>query len=668
MNEQQAQEEIQQLSEKLHFYNHQYYQQSVSEISDHEFDMLLKELIVLEEKYPQFRRNDSPSERVGGTVTKNFETIAHKIPMLSLGNTYSKEDLEEFDARVAKGLNESYEYFCELKFDGVAISLHYENGQLVRGLTRGDGTKGDDITFNAKTIRTIPLKVRTEQFPAYFEARGEVFLPRENFNAINADREDNGEALLANPRNAASGTLKMQDSAVVAKRKLDCYLYSYTGNDLGVVSHAEGIYQLEKMGFNVSRTYKKCKDIAEVMAYINEWEEKRHTLPLDTDGIVIKVNSLKQQDTLGFTAKSPRWAIAYKYKTESAITVLEEITYQVGRTGAVTPVANLSPVQLAGTTVKRASLYNANEIARLDLRIGDKVYVEKGGEIIPKITGIDLTARKKGSIAVDYPSHCPECNTLLVRAEGEAVHYCPNDKGCPPQIKGNIAHFIQRKAADIDSIGERTIGLLYEKQLVLSIADLYDLTFDDIFQLEGFKELSTENLLKGIQASKEIPFENILFGLGIRFVGRTVAEKLANHFKTIDQVSKATYDQLLEVPEIGERIAQSVVTYFEDEDNSTLVRRLKEAGLQFVLIEQEINQLSNSLEGKSLVVSGVFVTYGRDEIKEVIKQHGGKVVSAISGKVDILVAGENMGPAKKEKAEKLGVTIIDEEAFTKMIS
>jgi DNA ligase (NAD+) len=665
MNEQQAQEEIQQLSEKLHFYNHQYYQQSVSEISDHEFDMLLKELIVLEEKYPQFRRNDSPSERVGGTVTKNFETIAHKIPMLSLGNTYS---LEEFDARVAKGLNESYEYFCELKFDGVAISLHYENGQLVRGLTRGDGTKGDDITFNAKTIRTIPLKVRTEQFPAYFEARGEVFLPRENFNAINADREDNGEALLANPRNAASGTLKMQDSAVVAKRKLDCYLYSYTGNDLGVVSHAEGIYQLEKMGFNVSRTYKKCKDIAEVMAYINEWEEKRHTLPLDTDGIVIKVNSLKQQDTLGFTAKSPRWAIAYKYKTESAITVLEEITYQVGRTGAVTPVANLSPVQLAGTTVKRASLYNANEIARLDLRIGDKVYVEKGGEIIPKITGIDLTARKKGSIAVDYPSHCPECNTLLVRAEGEAVHYCPNDKGCPPQIKGNIAHFIQRKAADIDSIGERTIGLLYEKQLVLSIADLYDLTFDDIFQLEGFKELSTENLLKGIQASKEIPFENILFGLGIRFVGRTVAEKLANHFKTIDQVSKATYDQLLEVPEIGERIAQSVVTYFEDEDNSTLVRRLKEAGLQFVLIEQEINQLSNSLEGKSLVVSGVFVTYGRDEIKEVIKQHGGKVVSAISGKVDILVAGENMGPAKKEKAEKLGVTIIDEEAFTKMIS
>jgi DNA ligase (NAD+) len=588
--------------------------------------------------------------------------------MLSLGNTYSKEELEEFDARVAKGLNEPYEYFCELKFDGVAISLHYENGQLVRGLTRGDGTKGDDITFNAKTIRTIPLKVRSKQFPEYFEARGEVFLPRGNFNAINQEREDNGESLLANPRNAASGTLKMQDSAIVAKRKLDCYLYSYTGNDLGVASHAEGISQLAKMGFNVSPTYKKCKDIEEVMTYINEWEEKRHTLPLDTDGIVIKVNSLKQQDTLGFTAKSPRWAIAYKYKTESAVTVLEEITYQVGRTGAVTPVANLAPVQLAGTTVKRASLYNANEIARLDLRIGDKVYVEKGGEIIPKITAVDLGARELDSIAVDYPSYCPECNTLLVRAEGEAVHYCPNDKGCPPQIKGNIAHFIQRKAADIDSIGERTIGLLYDKKLVRSIADLYDLTFEDVFQLEGFKELSTENLLKGIQASKEIPFENILFGLGIRFVGRTVAEKLANHFKTIDDISQATYDQLLEVSEIGERIAQSVVAYFQDADNSALIKRLKEAGLQFVLIEQEINQLSNSLEGKSLVVSGVFATYGRDEIKEVIKQHGGKVVSAISGKVDILVAGENMGPAKKEKAEKLGVTIIDEEAFTKMIS
>lgn len=668
MDKDQAQQKIAELSEKLHHYNYKYYQESVSEVSDYEFDQLLQELISLEEQYPQFKLADSPSQRVGGTITKNFDTVEHKIPMLSLGNTYSKEELEEFDNRVAKGLNEAYEYFCELKFDGVAISLHYENGQLVRGVTRGDGSKGDDITFNAKTIRTIPLKVRTNDFPAYFEARGEVFLPRENFNAINQEREDNGEALLANPRNAASGTLKMQDSSIVAKRKLDCYLYSYTGDNLGVASHKEGILQLEKMGFNVSPTYRKCSNIEEVMAYINEWEEKRHTLPLDTDGIVIKVNSLKQQDTLGFTAKSPRWAIAYKYKTESALTTLEEITYQVGRTGAVTPVANLAPVQLAGTTVKRASLHNANEIERLDLRIGDKVHVEKGGEIIPKITGVDLTARKTGSKTVVYPTHCPECDTLLVRAEGEAVHYCPNAKGCPPQIKGNIAHFIQRKAADIDSIGERTIELLYQKDLVRSVADLYDLSFEDIYQLEGFKELSTENLLKGIQASKEIPFENILFGLGIRFVGRTVAEKLAYHFKTIDRLSRATFDELIEVPEIGERIAQSVVNYFQDADNIKLIERLQQAGLQFVLVEQEIQQLGNALAGKSLVVSGVFATYGRDEIKEVIKQHGGKVVSAISGKVDILVAGENMGPAKKEKAEKLGVTIIDEEAFTKMIS
>ena len=669
MNAAEAQQRIQELSEKLHYYNHQYYQESVSKVSDYEFDKMLEELIKLEEEFPQFKSDDSPSQRVGGDITKSFETFEHIIPMLSLGNTYSKEELEDWDKRVAKGLDgEAYEYFCELKFDGVAISLHYEDGKLVRGVTRGDGTRGDVITTNAKTIRTIPLKVRTEDFPAYFEARGEVFLPRENFNAINKEREANGEELLANPRNTASGTLKMQDSSVVAKRKLDCYLYSYNGENLSITSHEEGIKQLEKMGFNVSPTYKKCVDINQVLAYINEWEEKRHTLPLDTDGIVIKVNSIDQQQTLGFTAKSPRWAIAYKYKTESAVTVLEEITYQVGRTGAVTPVANLVPVQLAGTTVKRASLHNANEIARLDLRIGDMVHVEKGGEIIPKITGVDLNARKAGSKPVEYLTQCPECATELVRAEGEAVHYCPNDKGCPPQIKGSIAHFIQRKAADIDSLGDRTIELLYDKGLVKNVADLYDLSFEDVYQLEGFKELSTENLLKGIEASKEIPFENILFGLGIRFVGRTVAEKLAQHFKTIDRLSEATYEELVEVQEIGERIAESVVNYFNDPDKRELIDRLKAKGLQFGVVEEENQQLSNALEGKSLVVSGVFANYGRDEIKEVIRQHGGKVVSAISGKVDILVAGENMGPAKKEKAEKLGVQIISEEEFTKMIS
>ncbi len=669
MNASEAQKKITDLSEKLHHYNHQYYQENTSEVSDYKFDHMLNELIQLEDSFPQFKAADSPSQRVGGSITKNFETVTHKIPMLSLGNTYSKEELEDWDKRVAKGLiDQSFEYFCELKFDGVAISLHYENGKLVRGVTRGDGSKGDDITANAKTIRTIPLKIRTDDFPDYFEARGEVYLPLENFNAINQEKEANGEALLANPRNTASGTLKMQDSSVVASRKLDCYLYSYTGNDLGVSSHEEGIKQLEKMGFNVSPTYRKCQNIEEVMAYINEWEEQRHTLPLDTDGIVIKVNSLKQQDTLGFTAKSPRWAIAYKYKTESALTELLEITYQVGRTGAVTPVANLKPVQLAGTTVKRASLYNANEIERLDLRIGDKVFVEKGGEIIPKITAVDLKARKPGSKQLAYLTKCPECGTELIRAEGEAVHYCPNDKSCPPQIKGNIAHFIQRKAADIDSIGDRTIELLYNKGLVKNVADLYDLTFEEVFELEGFKELSTENLLKGIEASKEIPFENILFGLGIRFVGRTVAEKLATHFKTIEAISIASYDELIEVPEIGERIAQSVVAYFNDAHNNELIARLKAKGLQFVAKEEIIEQLGNALAGKSLVVSGVFEKYGRDEIKEVIKQHGGKVVSAISGKVNILVAGENMGPAKRDKAEKLSIQIIDEEAFTKMIS
>lgn len=668
MDKKAAEQKIQELSEKLHYYNYKYYQESVSEISDYEFDMMLKELIELENQFPDLKTFDSPSQRVGGDITKNFETVEHKIPMLSLGNTYSKEDLDDFDGRVKKGLgDEEYEYFCELKFDGVAISLHYENGKLIRGVTRGDGSKGDDITNNAKTIRTIPLKVRGEQFPEYFEARGEVFLPREAFNAINREREENGEALLANPRNAASGTLKMQDSGVVARRKLDCYLYSYAGEDLPIDSHEEGIKQLENFGFNVSQTYKKCLNINEVFDFINAWEEKRHSLPVDTDGIVIKVNSLAQQEQLGFTAKSPRWAIAYKYKAESSTTILKEITYQVGRTGAVTPVANLEPVSLAGTTVKRASLHNANEIARLDLRVGDTVHVEKGGEIIPKITSVDLTKRDLGSSEVEYLKHCPECGTELVRAEGEAVHYCPNKKGCPPQIKGSIEHYIQRKAADIDSMGERTIHLLYEKGLVNNVADLYDLTYEDVFQLEGFKDLSTQNLLKGIEESKQIPFENILFGLGIRFVGKTVAEKLGAHFKNIDNLSRASFDELIEVPEIGERIAQSVVEYFQDQDNIELIERLKSAGLQFEVKETVVEQKGKELEDKSLVVSGVFEHYGRDEIKEVIKQYGGKVVSAISGKVDILVAGENMGPAKRQKAEKLGVKIIDEIEFRSLI-
>jgi DNA ligase (NAD+) len=668
MDKNTAEQKIKELSDKLHYYNYKYYQESVSEVSDYEFDMMLQELIDMEEKFPDLKTTDSPSQRVGGDITKNFETVEHKIPMLSLGNTYSKEDLDDFDGRVKRGLGEEeYEYFCELKFDGVAISLHYENGKLIRGVTRGDGSKGDDISNNAKTIRTIPLRVRGEQFPEYFEARGEVFLPREVFNGINREREENGEALLANPRNAASGTLKMQDSGIVAKRKLDCFLYSYAGEDLPIESHEEGIKQLEKFGFNVSQTYRKCANINQVFDFIKEWEEKRHNLPVDTDGIVIKVNSLAQQEQLGFTAKSPRWAIAYKYKAESSTTILKEITFQVGRTGAVTPVANLEPVSLAGTTVKRASLHNANEIARLDLRVGDTVHVEKGGEIIPKITAVDLTKRDLGSSEVDYIKNCPECGTALVRAEGEAVHYCPNKKGCPPQIKGSIEHYIQRKAADIDSLGERTIHLLYEKGLVANVADLYDLKYEDVFKLEGFKDLSTRNLLKGIEESKKIPFENILFGLGIRFVGKTVAEKLGAHFKKISNLASATFEELIEVPEIGERIAQSVVEYFQAEDNIELIERLKVAGLQFESKEIVIEQKGNALDNKSFVVSGVFEHYGRDEIKEVIKQYGGKVVSAISGKVDILVAGENMGPAKRQKAEKLGVNIIDEAEFRSLI-
>ena len=668
MTESEAKKRIEELTELLNHYNYKYYQESVSEVSDYEFDKLMEELIELEKQFPDLKSPESPSQRVGGTITKSFETVEHKIPMLSLGNTYSKEELEDFDKRVAKGLGGAkYEYFCELKFDGVAISLRYENGKLSKGVTRGDGTRGDDITNNAKTIRTVPLKVRGDDFPDYFEARGEVFMPREVFNEINREREANDEAPLANPRNTASGTLKMQDSSIVAKRKLDCFLYSYTGENLPIDSHEEGIKKLEELGFNVSQTYQKCQSIEEVLAYIAKWENKRFELPLDTDGIVIKVNDINQQQELGFTAKSPRWAIAYKYKAESASTTLNEIVYQVGRTGAITPVANLEPVLLAGTTVKRASLHNANEIERLDLRVGDTVYVEKGGEIIPKITGVDLTQRDPGSKAVAYIDKCPECGTPLERAEGEAVHYCPNRKGCPPQIKGSIEHYIQRKAVDIDSLGERTIHMLYEKGLVKNIADLYDLSFEEVYQLEGFKELSTNNLLKGIEESKNAAFESVLFGLGIRFVGKTVAEKLAVHFKTIDALSKATYDELIEVPEIGGRIAQSVVDYFADPDSIELIERLKKAGLQFEVQIEEVEYESEALKDKSLVVSGVFEHYGRDEIKQVIKQHGGKVVSAISGKVDILVAGDKMGPAKKEKAEKLGVQIVSESEFRSLI-
>ncbi len=668
MTSSEAKSQIQKLTDQINHHNDLYYNKSRPQISDYEFDQLLEELIQLETKFPEWRLPDSPSQRVGGTITKEFATVVHRYPMLSLGNTYSSEELMDFDGRVSKGLEgEPYEYFCELKFDGVSISLIYENGLLTKAVTRGDGVRGDDVTTNIKTIRSLPLRVNAKQVPSTFEVRGEVFLPKDVFKRLNKEREDIGEETYANARNTASGTVKMQDSAEVAKRKLDCFLYYLLGEEVEAETHAEAIHKLETWGFKVSPTYKRCKNISEVLKYIEDWEKKRQDLPLDTDGVVIKVNSLEQQERLGFTAKSPRWAIAYKYKAESISTRLNGITYQVGRTGAVTPVAELEPVFLAGTTVKRASLHNANEIERLDLHIGDYVFVEKGGEIIPKVTGVDTKRRNRSSKKVNYITHCPECQARLIRKEGEANHYCPNEKGCPPQIKGKIEHFIQRKAMDIDSLGEQTIKQLFDLGLVKTPADLYDLKKGDLLKLDKVKDKSAQNMLEGIMQSKSQPFENVLFGIGIRYVGKTVAEKLARHFKSMDNLSKATYEALLEAPEVGEKIAQSVVDYFHDTNNLKEIARLARAGLQFESNQKEPTQVSNVLGDKSFVISGVFKNYERDQLKDVILANGGRVLSSVSGKLDYLVAGENMGPAKREKAEKLGVKIISEAEFEAML-
>ena len=668
MTRQEASDEIDQLIDKINYHNELYYQESRSEISDLEFDQLLSRLIKIEDSYPELRRVDSPSQRVGGTITKHFETVAHRYPMLSLGNTYSEEELREFDGRVSKGLeSESYSYFCEMKFDGVAISLTYREGVLVQAVTRGDGTKGDDVTANVRTIKSIPLKLPPGDYPDEFEVRGEVFMPNEVFVALNKTKMEAGEELLANPRNTASGTLKMQDSSVVASRKLDCYLYYLLGDQVQFQSHAESIEALERWGFNISPSYSHCDNIDGVLKYIRDWEQKRKALPVETDGAVIKVNNLKQQRKLGFTAKNPRWAIAYKYKAESVYTRLLGVTYQVGRTGAITPVAELEPVFLAGTTVKRASLHNANEIQRLDLHKGDWVSVEKGGEIIPKITGVDMSKRDSISSPVDFIEACPECGSSLVRLEGEANHYCPNETGCPPQIKGRIEHFIHRKAMNIDSMGEQTIKSLYDKGFVKNVADLYSLTREQVLALEGFKDISANNIIEGIERSKEQPFEQVLFGMGIRFVGKTVAEKLAIHFKNIDALMSARYEDLTEVPEIGERIAESVVSYFNNEDNLEMVSRLKAASLCFEIDESKLQNLSDRFAGSTFVISGVFENYGRDQLKDIIKDNGGKVVSAISGKLNYLVAGDNMGPAKLEKAHKLGIRIISEAEFDEML-
>jgi DNA ligase (NAD+) len=665
MSKEVASARINELRDQINLYNLKYYQEDLSLISDKDFDLLLEELLDLEKAHPEFFDANSPTQRVGGTVSQSFVTVKHEYPMLSLGNTYSEEELIEFDKRVKKGLgDEKYEYFCELKFDGVAISLRYVNGELTQAITRGDGVQGDDVVENARTIKAIPLSVRGD-VPAKFEVRGEILLTKEAFAKINQERLEANEELYANARNTASGTIKMLDSRMVAHRNLTCHSYSLLGESLPP-THEDSIEKIKKRGFKVSPTYKKCYSIAEVIDYIHHWEKKRHELNVDTDGIVIKINSHQQQQELGFTAKSPRWAIAFKYQAEQASTELLDITYQVGRTGAITPVAELAPVLLSGTTVKRASLHNANEIERLNLQYHDTVFVEKGGEIIPKITGVAPDHRKGNDNPIKFIEVCPECGTTLIRNEGEAQHYCPNDKFCPPQIKGKIEHFIHRKAMNIDSLGEKTISQLYESNLVRRPADLYALKYEDVLKLEGFKELSTKKLIQGIEDSKKAPFDAVLFGLGIRHVGKTVAEKLAQHFINIEALMQADRESLVAVREIGERIADSVIEFFHDPDHQQEITSLQADGLNFEINASDA-PVSAALSGKTFVISGVFSGYSRDDLKTLIKQHSGTVISSISGKLDYLLAGDKMGPSKLAKAESLGTKIISEQDFEKMI-
>lgn len=815
MTHQEAAERITQLTQEINHHNHLYYQESRIEISDFEFDQLLEELVRLETEFPDLLDPDSPSQRVGGTITKEFQTVEHETRMLSLGNTYTIEELEAFDERVQKGLGSTdYEYFCEMKFDGVAISLVYENGKLLRAVTRGDGYKGDDVTANVRTIRNIPLTVSGEGIPSKFEVRGEIFLPLKEFEKINKQREEAGDALLANPRNAASGTLKMQDSSVVAKRRLNCYFYQLLGDDLGVSTHSEAIHLIEKWGFNVSQTYQKAQTIQDVLNYIEKWREKRHTLPLETDGVVLKINDYDQREELGFTAKNPRWAIAYKYKAESAETELLSITYQVGRTGAITPVANLAPVSLAGTTVKRASLHNANEIERLGIHEGDYVFVEKGGEIIPKITGVNLSVRKPGAQPIQYIEICPECGTPLERKEGEAKHYCPNAASCPPQVLGRIEHFVSKRAMDIDSLGTERIRALIDQRFISNYSDIYlleqkerellglemshdqyekegsgllyitlekalfalteQISFKQIQQylesaadlplfetLKGFQEqirkwkkkvpsnvgmvdflinslkdhaelpkledyvpvavvleiflgrrvdfesileasykegtvhgimlrlnqeLSEElrerikklkantfqegvisNMLEGIKASKAQPFEKVLFAIGIRNIGENTAQLLARHFKSIQTLKAATPEQLLEINGVGETLVHSIQEFFSDEQNQQNIQQLQSLGLNFEIIQSEENTGSQILAGKRILASGKLENFKRDEIKDFVQLHGGQYLSSVSKNLDFIIEGEGMGPSKKEKAEKLGVPMISEEEFMKMI-
>ena len=655
---------IEELRRQLDYHNHKYYVENAPEISDFDFDAMMRELQELEREHPEYADPASPTLRVGSDLGAEFRTVRHRYPMLSLGNTYSLDELHEFLGRIEREAGAT-DYVCELKFDGTAISLTYEHGRLVQALTRGDGVEGDDVTANVRTVRSVPLRLRGEGWPELFEIRGEVLMPYASFDRLNAEREANGEQLFANPRNAAAGTLKQQQSAVVARRGLDCTLYQFTGDDLPFATHWESLEKAREWGFKVSGEARICRSVAEIDAFIAHWDEARRQLPFPTDGVVVKVNDFAVRRQLGFTAKAPKWAVAYKFKAEQALTRLESVSFQVGRTGAVTPVANLDPVLLAGTTVRRATLHNAEQMALLDIRPGDMVYVEKGGEIIPKITGVELSERPAGSRPFSYIDRCPECGTPLVRYEGEAKHYCPNQSGCRPQIIGRILHFIRRKAMDIEGLGEETVELLYDNALLHDIADLYDLRAEQLAPLPRLGEKSADNIIRSIRRSAEVPFRRVLFGLGIRFVGETTAKYLAEHFRSLEAVMHASREELVEADEVGGKIADAILEYFADAGNLRIIDRLRRAGVQFEAAAREL--ASESLAGKSLVVSGRF-SRSRDEMKELIERHGGRNLAAVSGSVDYLVAGEKTGPAKLKKAEKLGIRILSEEEFLRLVA
>ena len=656
---------IEELTKQLEYHSHKYYVENSPEISDFEFDAMLRELQDLETKHPDLASPNSPTKRVGSDLTSEFASAEHRFPMLSLSNTYSSEELGEWIDRIIREIGE-VEFVAELKFDGTAISLTYENGELLQAITRGDGRRGDDVTNNVRTIRSVPLRLRGEGYPALFEIRGEIIMPYASFDRLNSEREAAGEPLLANPRNAAAGTLKQQSSQVVAHRGLDCTLYNLAGDRLNFETHAESLEAARSWGFKVSEHARVCRTRQEIEHFIAYWDTERKTLPYATDGVVIKVNRYADQRTLGSTAKAPRWAVAYKFQAEKALTKIMSVDFQVGRTGAITPVANLEPVQLAGTIVKRASIHNADQISALDIRLSDMVYVEKGGEIIPKITGVELSERPADSQPFEYITHCPECGSELVRFEGEAKHYCPNASGCKPQIIGRIEHFVKRKAMDIEGLGGETIELLWENDMLSDISDIYHLNPVTLASLPRLGEKSAANILEGVRTSKEVPFERVLFALGIRFVGETTAKYLATHFRTLDAIAAASAEELAEAEEIGSKIAESIIAYFADEKNRAIIERLREAGLQFEVIQKQ--QTSNALEGKSVVISGKFEGRSRDDMKALVEEHGGKNLAAVSANVDFIVAGENMGPAKRQKAEKLGIKILSETEFMALIA